>query len=338
MAKRGRPNRWEKAAKTRKMNRQVEEDWLAKDELLITLAKISEEIYDHLGGMNFDERDFQTAFGYELNEMGIEYLREINIELFYKSIPIKLGAPDFYLSAWNPPTIVELKLSSKLIPSHRQQLRKYLLSIKRNPKNSLGSVQQGVLINFLKEDPDVVELEPNSDSYGSAKIVLELYQVDGNERLIRIDSIECGNNQALKNKYINNNSSNNSINDDACDFINWLVPENTSVGIKSENNTQTAAFIILAHYCVEGLGFLQHKNDDNINATLNLISNHELLLHQISIKNHIINFIITRLGNPDSICYFLKDASNMIIDKYRKGENKPDLTNILINDVVRWRI
>jgi len=193
MAKKGRPNRWEKAAKTRKMKSQIKEDCLPKDELLITLAKISQEIYDHLGGMNFDESDFQTAFGYELNAIGIEYLREIHIELYYKTIPIKLGAPDFYLSSWNPPTIVELKLSSKLIPSHRQQLRKYLVSIKRNPKNSLGSVQQGVLINFLKEDPDVVDLEPKSDGSGIAKIVLELYQLDSNERLMRIDTVECGN-------------------------------------------------------------------------------------------------------------------------------------------------
>ena len=54
------------------------------------------EVYSHLGGLNFDEKDFQLALGHELTKKGIEYLRETHIELYYKDIPIKLGAPDFY--------------------------------------------------------------------------------------------------------------------------------------------------------------------------------------------------------------------------------------------------
>ena len=92
------------------------------------------EVYDHLGGLNFDEKDFQLALGHELTKKGIEYLRETHIELYYKDIPIKLGAPDFYLSKDSQPTIIEIKLGASISNSNRQQLKMYLVSIKRNLK------------------------------------------------------------------------------------------------------------------------------------------------------------------------------------------------------------
>ena len=47
--------------------------------------------------MNFDEKDFQVADYVvdKLSKKKIDYLRETHIELFYKDIPIHLGAPDF---------------------------------------------------------------------------------------------------------------------------------------------------------------------------------------------------------------------------------------------------
>ena len=65
-----------------------------------TLGNISLEVYNQLGGLNFDEKDFQIALGYELSKKKIDYLRETHIELFYKNVPIKLGAPDFFLNSW----------------------------------------------------------------------------------------------------------------------------------------------------------------------------------------------------------------------------------------------
>ena len=124
-----------------------------KTKLIKTLEKVCLDIYDELGGLNFDEKDFQVALGYELSFLGIEYLRETHIELYYKDIPVKLGAPDFYLNKEKPATIIEIKLSSGLDNSNRQQLKMYLLSIKRNPKSVLKNVKNGVLINFLKNNP-----------------------------------------------------------------------------------------------------------------------------------------------------------------------------------------
>jgi len=74
-----------------------------KNKLLKILGELSLDVYEQLGGLNFDEKDFQIALGYELSKNNIEYLRETHIELFYKDIPIKLGAPDFYLNNESPP-------------------------------------------------------------------------------------------------------------------------------------------------------------------------------------------------------------------------------------------
>ena len=85
---------------------------MATNKLVKLLTDLSMDIFDHLGGLNFDEKDFQLALGYELDKKGIEYLRETHIELYYKDVPLKLGAPDFFLSAEKPPTIIEVKLGA----------------------------------------------------------------------------------------------------------------------------------------------------------------------------------------------------------------------------------
>ena len=46
------------------------------------LAELSLEVYEHLGGGNFDEKDYQKALGYEFKQHKIEYLREAHLELY----------------------------------------------------------------------------------------------------------------------------------------------------------------------------------------------------------------------------------------------------------------
>ena len=36
--------------------------------LLKTLGKISLDVYEEMGGLNFDEKDFQIAIGHELDQ------------------------------------------------------------------------------------------------------------------------------------------------------------------------------------------------------------------------------------------------------------------------------
>ena len=42
-----------------------------KNKLIDLLGKVSLEIYDEMGGLNFDEKDFQIALGYELSSKGV---------------------------------------------------------------------------------------------------------------------------------------------------------------------------------------------------------------------------------------------------------------------------
>ena len=154
-----------------------------KNKLIEVLGKLSLDVYDQMGGLNFDEKDFQIAIGYELTSKGIEYLRETHMELYYKDIPIKLGAPDFYLNNEKPPTIIEIKLGSSLVNANRQQLKMYLLSIKRNPKSILKKVKNGILINFLKDNPTTHEEEESKRKKELYKVEIEMFTLDQDENL-----------------------------------------------------------------------------------------------------------------------------------------------------------
>ena len=165
---------------------------MAKTKLVKLLGSLSMNIYDELGGLNFDERDFQTALGYELNLKGVEYLRETHIELFYKDIPIKLGAPDFFLNKEKPPSIIELKHGASIANSNRQQLKMYLLSIKRNPRSVLKNVKNGILINFLKENPLTYETEELKRIKDIYKVEIEVFTLDSKNNLKLLDSDYLG--------------------------------------------------------------------------------------------------------------------------------------------------
>ena len=163
-----------------------------KDKKLKILGDLCLEVYEHLGGLNFDEKDFQLALGHELTVKKIEYLREIHIELYYKDIPIKLGAPDFYLSKETPPTIIEIKLTSGISNQNRQQLKMYLLSIRRNPKSVLKNVKNGILINFLKDDPTTYENVLNERRKELYKVEIEKFNLDNNDNLKLLDKLSLG--------------------------------------------------------------------------------------------------------------------------------------------------
>ena len=163
-----------------------------KDKKLKLLGDLCLEVYRHLGGLNFDEIDFQIALGHEFTSKGIEYLRETHIELYYKDIPIKLGAPDFYLSKETPPTIIEIKLTSGISNQNRQQLKMYLLSIRRNPKSVLKNVKNGILINFLKDDPTTYENVLNERRKELYKVEIEKFNLDSNDNLKLLDKLSLG--------------------------------------------------------------------------------------------------------------------------------------------------
>ena len=163
-----------------------------KDKNFKILGDLCLEVYSQLGGLNFDEKDFQVALGYEFSKKGIEYLRETHIELYYKDIPIKLGAPDFYLNKEVPPTIIEIKLGASISNSNRQQLKMYLISIKKNPKSILKNVKNGILINFLKEDPSTYESEVIQKRKELYKVEIEKFSLNKNNDLKLLNKLSLG--------------------------------------------------------------------------------------------------------------------------------------------------
>ena len=160
------------------------------DNFIKTLGNISVEVYNELGGLNFDEKDFQIALGYELSKKKIDYLRETHIELFYEDVPIKLGAPDFFLNNEKPPVIIEVKLANEITHSARKQLKMYLVSIKRNPKSVLKNVNHGILLNFLKGDKVSMYDEELGKKKQLFEIQVERYVLEKNENLRLLDKLD----------------------------------------------------------------------------------------------------------------------------------------------------
>tara|TARA_B100002019_G_scaffold122141_1_gene105031 strand:+ start:70 stop:594 length:525 start_codon:yes stop_codon:yes gene_type:complete len=155
-----------------------------------TLGNISLEVYDQLGGLNFDEKDFQIALGYEFSKKRIDYLRETHIELFYKDLPIKLGAPDFFVNNEKPPLIIEVKLANEINHAARRQLKMYLVSIKRTPKSVIKNVDHGIILNFLKgESVSIFDEENKGKKKQLHKIQVERYILDKNENLKLLDKL-----------------------------------------------------------------------------------------------------------------------------------------------------
>jgi len=163
-----------------------------KNKLIEVLGKLSLEIYHHMGGLNFKEESFHVAIGYELTLKSIEYLRETSIELYYKKIPIRLGEIDFYLNNEKPPTIIEVKIHSSIVNAHRQQLKLYLLSIKRNQKSVLKKVKNGIIINFLKDNPTTHEEEESTRGKDLYKVEMEMFTLNKNDELELLSKVSLG--------------------------------------------------------------------------------------------------------------------------------------------------
>ena len=149
------------------------------------LFKMANNIYSELGG-GFNETVNQNALAIELRENKINYLKEVNIEIFYKGNSIGTDRPDFVLLAskkkdWNltEPIVLETKVSSKLTNDNRQQLKSYLKSFPHNKNSLLKSINKGILLNFLKTE----DFKNKDEESEKPKIEIEFWSFnrDSNE-------------------------------------------------------------------------------------------------------------------------------------------------------------
>ena len=121
------------------------------------LEKLANEVYLTLGD-GFSEDIYQKALAFEFRNKGIDYLRETNVEIFYKDQMVGLGEIDFYFPAQknkyfslSKPVILETKYLAKLNDSARSQLRQYLLSTKKNKTKAINKLEYGLLLNWQKD-------------------------------------------------------------------------------------------------------------------------------------------------------------------------------------------
>ena len=155
----------------------------------IDLFEMAERIYAELGG-GFNETVNQNALAIELREAGIPYLKEVNIEIFYKGHSIGTDRPDFILlpvkKRWDlkTPIVLETKVSANLSNDNHQQLKSYLKSFPHNRNTNLKGITKGILLRFSKAEtyvdyidtpnPVSVELEFWSFSRQMGTMTLEM--------------------------------------------------------------------------------------------------------------------------------------------------------------------
>jgi len=125
-------------------------------DFILKLQKLSLRVYKELGD-GFDEDLYQRGLAYEFRKAKVKYMRETNIETFYKDQMLALRELDFLIPAQKhksfaikKPIIIETKYSSKIVDAHRAQLRQYLKSIPKNGSDELTEVDHGVLLNWQK--------------------------------------------------------------------------------------------------------------------------------------------------------------------------------------------
>lgn len=122
------------------------------------LYNISVDIFSELGS-GFNEAVYQNALGIEFRKRNIKYLKEVNIEIYYKDHSVGLDRPDFILlpsrkKGWNFkfPSVLETKVAPQITNEHRAQLKSYLKSLPKNKNNDLKNIKQGILLKFLKSE------------------------------------------------------------------------------------------------------------------------------------------------------------------------------------------
>ena len=125
-------------------------------EFIKKLEKLSNTVYKELGD-GFDEDLYQRGLAFEFRQADIHYLRETNIETFYKKQMLALRELDFLLPKQKNknfnltnPLVIECKYDTKIADRHRSQLRQYLKSIPLNSTQELKSISHGILLNWQK--------------------------------------------------------------------------------------------------------------------------------------------------------------------------------------------
>ena len=122
--------------------------------LALKVKKLGEEVRKHLG-CGFNEVIYQSALAIEFRKNRIEYLKEVNIEIFYKGESLGVDRPDFIITkigSYKNPILLELKAADNISDGHRIQLKSYCKSLPKNNNPVLTDFSGGILLAFPSGD------------------------------------------------------------------------------------------------------------------------------------------------------------------------------------------
>jgi GxxExxY protein len=120
------------------------------------LRALGEEVKKNLG-CDFEEHIYQSAMAIEFRRNKIDYLKEVNIEIFYKGESVGVDRPDFIITKigdCSKPIILELKVSDKITDDHRAQLKSYYVSLPKNNNPVLTDFIGGILMAFTSYETE----------------------------------------------------------------------------------------------------------------------------------------------------------------------------------------
>ena len=112
------------------------------------------ESYQELGP-GFKEDTFQKALAISFRHTGVQYLKETNIEVFFKKESLGVFRLDFVIlpqkiGNWrlSDSVIIETKVASGIKNDARLQLKNYLLSVPLNNASTLNKARDGIILNW----------------------------------------------------------------------------------------------------------------------------------------------------------------------------------------------
>jgi GxxExxY protein len=155
----------------------------------LKVKKLGEEIRTHLG-CGFNEVIYQSALAIEFRKNKIDYLKEVNIEIFYKNESLGVDRPDFVITKmgnYTRPIILELKTADKISDGNRIQLKSYCKSFPKNSNPIFKTFSGGILMAF-----------PSGDVEDSTKV--KIFVVDQNFNVLIDEQAEEENNRPKQRK------------------------------------------------------------------------------------------------------------------------------------------
>lgn len=123
-------------------------------QVALKIKEIGEEVRKNLGA-GFNEAIYQNALAIEFRQRNMEYLKEVNIEIFYKGESVGVDRPDFIITSigdCRKPILLELKTADKITDNHRTQLKSYCTSLPHNKNPVLKDFLGGILMSFPSSD------------------------------------------------------------------------------------------------------------------------------------------------------------------------------------------